>query len=177
MEQPLHAVTAKQYAEIVRDAFATRIYEAGPKRWVISNAGDLRTFRVPANAGFPDMTRSKGLTGYVRDGDALYIHTGGDAVVEFVLAEQPVPHLHLASCTAEVLFESLTADKAVFSVQDLRPVRAMFAGVAAQAKCDVLVNDQPMRLQANAEGILTLNLPPAARVALDFAASNYASRN
>lgn len=177
MEQPLHAVTAKQYAAAVRDAYDTRIYEAGAKHWILSNAGDLRTLRLPAGAGFPDMARSKGLTGYIRDGDALYIHTRGEPVVEVVLTGQPVPHLHLASCTAEVLFKTLTADKADFSVQDLRPVRATFSGIPAMAKCDVLVNDQPIRLQADAEGILTLNLPPAAKVALDFAAPNYASRN
>lgn len=177
MEQPLHAITAKHYAGLVRDAYATRIHEVGPKRWLLSNAGTLRTFRLPADAGVPDMALCKGITGHVRRDDVIYVHTRGWPVTELALTDKPSPHLHLSQCSAEIEFRSLAPLKAEFKVADLRPVQATFAGVPARAMCDLLVNGQPMRLQADDQGRLALNLPLTADVTLDFTAARYAARH
>lgn len=44
-DQELHAVSASQYARLVRDARATRLARDDAGRWAISNMGDLRTVR------------------------------------------------------------------------------------------------------------------------------------
>lgn len=43
-ENDLHSVTALDYARIAKDAWRTRVFEKGPRHWVISNRGDLRTY-------------------------------------------------------------------------------------------------------------------------------------
>jgi hypothetical protein len=176
MEQPLHAITARQYAQIVRDAAGTRVYETAPGRWLISNAGQVRTFRLPAGMNTPDIAASKGVTGWLRQGDALYIHTRGLPVTELVLGGNPKPHLRLAQCSAEIEFRSLSPTKAEFSVTDLRPVQAAFAGAPPRTVCQLLVNGQTLRLESDDQGRLTLNLPATADVTIDFSTARYASQ-
>jgi hypothetical protein len=106
----------------------------------------------------------------------LYVHTRGWSVIELAVADKPPPHLHLAQCSAEIEFRLLTPLKAEFKVVDLRSVQATFAGAPPRAMCDLLVNGQPMRLQADDRGCLALHLPLTADVTLDFTAARYASR-
>jgi hypothetical protein len=177
MEQPLHAITAKQYAQMVRDASATVLYESGPGRWLISNAGHVRTFRLPATVDDPDIAASNGVTGWVRQGDWLYVHTRGQPVTELVVDAKPAPHLRLAQCSAEIEFGRLDATRAEFQVADFRPVQASFAGAPPHAACELVVNGQPRRLQSDSRGMVILNLPATANVTLDFSAARLANRN
>jgi hypothetical protein len=176
-EQPLHAITAKQYAQMVRDAGTTILYESGPGRWLISNAGHLRTFRLPATIDDPDIAASNGVTGWVRQGDWLYVHTRGQPVTELVVDAKPAPHLRLAQCSAEIAFDRLEATRAEFRVADFRPVQASFAGAPPHAPCELVVNGQPRRLQSDSKGMVTLSLPATANVTLDFSAAHLANRN
>ncbi len=177
MEQPLHAVTARQYAQMVRDAWATRLFELEPGHWLISNGGHLRTFRLPASSDDPDMAASRGVTGWHREGGALYVHTRGTPVTEIMVKPSSGSHLRLVQSSAEIEFRVLSPLKAEFSVSDLRPVRATFAGVPAGRVCEMLVNGQTMRLTSDEQGRITLNLPSTADVTLDFTAEKYALRN
>jgi hypothetical protein len=175
--QPLHAITAKQYAQIVRDAGTTTLYGSGPGRWLISNAGHVRTFRLPATVEDPDIAASNGVTGWVRQGDWLYVHTRGQPVTELVVDAKPAPHLRLAQCSAEIEFGRLEPTRAEFRVSDFRPVQAAFAGAPPHAACELVVNGQPRRLQSDSRGMIILNLPATADVTLDFSAARLANRN
>ena len=177
MEQPLHAVTARQYAQMVRDAWATRIFEPAPGRWIISNGGHVRTFRLPASSDDPDMAACQGVTGWYREGDALYIHTRGSPLTEVVVRPSSGPHLRLAQCSGEIEFRLLSPLKAAFTVSDLRPVRATFAGAPPGRVCEMIVNGQTMRLTSDEEGRIILNLPSTAEVTLDLSVEKYALRN
>jgi hypothetical protein len=176
-QQPLHAITAKQYAQMVRDAAATTLYESGPGRWIISNAGHVRTFRLPATMDDPDIAASNGVTGWVRQGGWLYVHTRGQPVTELVVDAKSAPHLRLAQCSAEIEFSRLEAARAEFRVADLRPVQASFAGAPPHAACELVVNGQPKRLQSDDRGMVILTLPATANVTLDFSAARLANRN
>jgi polysaccharide biosynthesis protein PelA len=175
--QPLHALTARDYARIVKDAYRTRIYPLGPRRWLVSNEGQLRTLRFAASAGTPDMALCKGVTGYVVEGDLLYVHTSGLPVTEIVLADKPAAALHLVQSTAEIDFTTLTANLAEFSAKDVRSVQATFAGLPPQTSCRIVVNGQKLNLKTNAQGQLPLNLPASATVTLQSPLSSYAAQN
>jgi hypothetical protein len=175
MDQPLHAITARQHAQMVRDAYTAGIYESGGEKWIISCEGQARTFRLPATAKDPDVALSNGVTGWIRHGDSLYLHTRGFPVTELVLSAEPAPHLRLVKCSAEIEFSNLEATKAEFRVSDLRPVRVSFAGAPPHASCELVVNGQSMRLQSDAQGFIALSLPATAAVTLDFSAARYAT--
>lgn len=182
LAQDMHSVTALQYARIVKDAWRTRVYEVGPRHWLLANEGDLRTFRLPGYLGRPDLAQCRGVTGWTEHHDSIYIHTRGQPVTELVLVDEPsgpvtakTARLRLASCTAEIRFSEFDSLKVAFSVRDLRPVTAEFAGLQPKAVCEVTINAAASRATADPAGHLKLSLPPSAEVILDATRSRYAS--
>ena len=155
MAQPLQSITTVEFAKLTRDSHTTRLYAAGPRRWVAVNEGKLRTFRMPAGKAVPDMAACRGITGYVVDKEAIYIHTDGTPAVEIALTESPAAHLRLESSMGGVTFTTLRADRAELRVSDLRPQYSLvLAGVAAGSQWIATVNGKPSTLTADAAGRL-----------------------
>ena len=174
MERPLHPVTALQFALMAKDASRTRVYDLGPNHWLLANAGHLRTFRLPASLGEPDMEHSKGITGWAEFQGSLYIHTSGGTRTELLMqpaiAEPPSDdkaHLHLAASDAEIRFSSLESRAAAFTVEGLRPSTVEFAGLPARTVCALTINQAAATFTADDRGHLTLALPATAAVTLE----------
>jgi len=181
LEQPLHPVTAHDFALIAKDANRARVFDLGPNHWLVTAAGHLRTFRLPARLGRPDMEHCHGVTGWTEFQDSLYVHTNGSQRIELILKtaqpEPPAPanaHLFMVSSDAEIRFSSLAAWTAGFEVQGLVPCTVEFGGLPAKAVCDMVINDVPSKLTADERGHLHVSLPAAARVTLDANRSRYA---
>lgn len=180
--QPLHSVTARQYAGIVRDAWRTRIYELGDRHWLVANAGDCRTFRLPSSMGRPNLAQSTGVTGWVEKGTDIFIHTRGSAET-VIKMEDPKPeppsaseaYLRVVSVSAEIDLHSQEAWKAHFSVADLRPVTAVLAGLPAGVRVDLSINGDSSVVTTDAGGRFALSLPPTAEVLIDASRSRYAT--
>ena len=87
---PLPAGT---YADIVDGFFTAEIAESGGSKWRIANRGEMQTVRFD-NLGESaiDMQVSRGIIGYTRHGDALYVALD-EAVEPVVIAvtDAPVP--------------------------------------------------------------------------------------
>lgn len=176
--EPLHAMTAAAYAASVRDARHTRILRAAAGHWIILNAGDCRTLRLPATAGLPDMAHCQGVSGYNVHQGQLYIHTLGYARTELVLTKnKPSQHIHLTESSTAVSFFELTPGRATFQVRDLRPVEIVLGGFEPRGQCAYLENGRPYTSHADAQGIVHLevacrstvslqSLPPATHAAM-----------
>jgi len=180
-EQPLHPVTALQFAQMTKDAYRTRVYELGARHWLLANEGHLRSYRLPASAGRPVMDQCQGVTGWTEHAGSIYVHTNGQPRVELKLGdarpEPPAPaeaHLFLASSTAEIEFQQLAGWKAQFHTRSLRAVTVEFGGLPAGATCAVTINKVASQVSADAKGRLTLSLSPDAVVTLDADRSRYA---
>ncbi|MDB6137309.1 MAG: putative signal peptide protein [Verrucomicrobiaceae bacterium] len=181
LDQPLHPVTAHDFALMAKDAYRTHAYDLGQGRWLLANGGRIRTFRLPGDAGRPDMERSRGITGWTVFQGALYVHTNGAPRIELMLkapqAEPAAPadvRLFMVSSDAEIRFSSLASWTAAFEVDGLVPCTVEFGGLPAKAVCDVTINDAPVKLTTDARGHLSLSLPATARVTLDANHSRYA---
>ena len=168
IEQPLHSVTAATYAKIARDSWKTRIFKKSPKHWRIINSGYQRTFRFPVSAGYPDLSLSKGITGYVKEKDWHYIHTGGDEICDLVVSEKDKPSLRLEKSSAEISFQALTKTSAIFTTEDLRAIRVVFGGVTPGSSWLTTINESATSesVTADSEGRLVLSLPLKAAVKL-----------
>jgi polysaccharide biosynthesis protein PelA len=178
MKQPLHPITALEYAQIARDAFRSKIYSVGPDQWLISNAGKLRTFRVPASAGVPDLARCQGVSGYKTEGDVTYIHTTGRTATEVVLTDAdtaPQDHLRLVESSAEVTFHELTGRQALFQVGGWSTVDVVFAGIPPGAMVAVTKNKEAGQVKAAADGTLKLSVPPRSTISLNVPCPPYAA--
>ncbi|MDZ4401566.1 hypothetical protein [Prosthecobacter sp.] len=165
--EPLHAMTAAAYAASVRDARHTRILSAGDNRWIILNAGDSRTLRLPVAAGVPDMAQCQGVSGYTTHQGQIYIHTMGAARTELVLTKnRPSQHVHLAESSAPVEFMELSSRRATFQVRDLRPVEVVLGGFEPRGMCAYLENGRPYTATADGNGTVRLELACRATVSL-----------
>ncbi len=176
--QPLHPVSALEQALITRDAARTKCFTLGTNHWLISNGGNLRTFRVPASAGVPDMARCRGVSGYKAERGITYIHTTGRAQTELVLVEPAAAmpeQLRLVESGADITFHALTSHNAVFQVGGWSSVDVIFAGMPPGAMIDVRKNKEPGRLQADATGSLKLSLPARSTVTLNVPPTAYAA--
>lgn len=182
MEQPLQPTTALGFARLTRDAWRTRLFDLGPRHWLIANDGHCRTFRLPLSAGQPDLRESKGVTGWTEHGDSLYVCTQGLPRTELVMRDtRPEPfaaaeaHLYLRSSTSEVRFAEFSAWSADFAVHGLRDAAVAFGGLPAGASGQAIVNDRPQTITADKLGRVQLSLPPVARVRLVFDPSRHVS--
>ncbi len=165
LERPLHSMTAVDYARMVRDSYHTEIYRSGSRKWLLVNQGRQRTFRLDAAHGVPDMPACRGVTGFCRSRDWLYIHTNGSPVVVLSLTDAPARHLFLESSQGEVTWKELTADKAVCSVTELRPQHTFILGGATPGSSwKVGINRTQTVLKANHHGKIILNLQGNAEI-------------
>ena len=161
-EQPLHAITAATYARIARDGHLTKIYKISDAHWRIVNEGHLRTVRIPASMGYPDIARSAGITGFKDADEWRYVHTSGLKETHLVLSEGPTRHLYLVSSSAEIKFETDGADKAKFQTQDLRDIEVVLGGAEPRRACAIEVNGRHRSLTADEAGRITIDLPQSA---------------
>lgn len=165
--EPLHAMTATAYAASIRDARMTRILKAGDNRWIILNAGDSRTLRLPASAGVPDTAQCQGVSGYTVQQGQIYINTMGHARTELVLTKtKPSQHIHLAESSTTVEFMELSSRRATFQVRDLRPVEIVLGGFEPRGQCAYLENGRPYTANADINGIVHLELACRSTVSL-----------
>jgi hypothetical protein len=180
MSQPLHPITALEYASVVRDARRTKIFYLAPDHWLIANSGKLKTLRIPADAGIPDLHLCKGVSGYKTEGSVTYIHTTGEARTELKLADALTfdpDHLRLVDSSAGVQFHELNPMHALFQVKGWDTVQVTFGGIRPGAYVDIHQNKENGRLKADANGLLKLSLPAHSTVALTIQRPPYAAAN
>jgi hypothetical protein len=175
-EQKLHNITALEFVKLTKDARETRIIALGPRHWRMVNRGSLRTYRLPANLGVPDIARSRGVTGWTRHEDQIYIHTEAKPETDLVLAEpgKVTPHPYLEQSSAEVRWLGFSPTQFDLEVKDLRAVELVFAGLAKQSVCTLGINGRDEQHVADASGHLSLTLPAQARVRLTLPSANAA---
>jgi hypothetical protein len=169
LEQELHAVTAGQYARIVLDRRRTRVFQRGPRHWILLNEGKLRTFRLPDYGWYPDMEKSSGVTGFNRDRDrnVVYLHTDGSRRVDLMLAKGETMHPYLVSSTAEIKFDRFTSDNVDFVVNGYRRAAVVLGGYPPYTGLKVRINQgQPTKHRTDDSGRIRLELPAKAEVQL-----------
>jgi hypothetical protein len=165
--QPLQAVTAGHYARIMRDAARTRIFQTGHGSWIIVNEGFARTLRLPVTAGVPDLARCTGVSGFVRQGDQIYIHTLGLRRTDLVMRTEPeADYLRLATSSASVRYLEAGSRRALLQVAHTRPVEFAFEGMRPGTMCQMLANGLPEYHMADTEGRIEFIVPGQSTVQL-----------
>jgi len=175
--QPLHPVSAFQYAAIAGDAVRTKFHQVAPRHWLVANAGQMRTFRIPASAGVPDLPLCRGIAGWKTQGDVTYVHTTGRMLTELVLTDAPaaVPeYLRLVESSADIQIHELSARGTLFNVGGWTTVDVVFSGMPPHTMVAVKKNLEQGRLETDATGTLKLSLPPHSTVSLSVSRAPYA---
>ncbi|MEZ5299072.1 MAG: endo alpha-1,4 polygalactosaminidase [Verrucomicrobiales bacterium] len=142
LDQPLHDMTAVEFARLVRDSFGTQIMALGEREWLIANAGKQRTFRIPASLGVPDLARCDGVTGWADDRGWRYIHTAGQRRTIIALGDAPAARPYLRSASQELEFRELSPARLAFAVRGFREAEVEIGGLGGGG----------WRLEVRAEG-------------------------
>lgn len=104
LEQRLNAIHASEYVEKVLDFNRTVVARDG-SGWLVRNSGNLKEFRIPRPAGFPDLATDGRVAGFNDHGDSRYIHLmpGGEARIRLGAATPALPYLAQAGGQLESL--------------------------------------------------------------------------
>ncbi|MES2599023.1 MAG: hypothetical protein V4662_27090 [Verrucomicrobiota bacterium] len=165
--QPFQAITAGEYARLMRDAARTRIFQTGADRWIIVNEGYARTLRLPAAAGVPDLAACTGVSGFIRQGDQIYIHTLGLRRTELVMRRDAErDYLRLANSTGGVSYLEAGSSRALLQVSHTRPVEMTFEGIMPGSICQMIANGAQDYLMADTEGRIEFTVPSRATIQL-----------
>lgn len=169
--QPLHALTVSHYARIARDARSTTVFAAGPDRWLVVNAGEARTFRLPADPRRTvDLAQSVGVSGWHDVGPQTYLHTVGGPVATIVRRPAGGPVVpRLETATGEIAFLSRTPSRWSFRVADTRPVAVVIADLPPAATVTLGSGAAAREFRADATGRLRLDLPATGEFTVAFA--------
>ena len=156
--QPLHPVTANEFATLTRDAHETRVVRTGERTWVALSRGHCRTFRIPSDLGTPDIGASSGVAGFREHGEWTYIHTTGAPRTVITLADEPERHAFLETADSRVTVGRLSRDSIRLHVGS-REARLAFAGFEPGGSLSITVNERATPATADNTGRLTVKAP------------------
>ena len=176
--QPFRPVDVAEYGRSVRDAHRARIYETPEGTWIITNSGHLRTLRLPAHAGIPDLAKCEGVSGFSINSGVLYIHTTGKARTVLALDETgrtDADYLHIAESSGEIEVVELSRTQAIIQTGDLvTPVEVTFGGIAPGVLCKTLMRGESAKVQADPQGRVKVTLQPRTTLTLKTIPLSYA---
>lgn len=153
--QPVMNVYASEYIAKVLDfnrIVVARTLEGDA--WLVRGAGDLRTLRVGAARGAPDLARSAGVAGYARHNDQHYLHlAGGEARIALAPGAPRLPYV--AEANGRIAAFERRADGFLLALDGHLPL-AVSLGNAA--RCELLDGDRRLPPRSTAGGIARYQL-------------------
>ncbi|MCP5560657.1 MAG: endo alpha-1,4 polygalactosaminidase [Verrucomicrobiaceae bacterium] len=175
--QPLHAMTAAQYARLSADAAATKVMTVGRDHWIILNSGWSRTLRLPQRMGVPDLDRCRGVVGWSTHNGMLYVQTMGRPLTELVLKDEAAlgRQLHLVSASRPLHIHSRSPLGISVSTPQAGSVEVVVGGLEPGAMCTARGSGAPLHHLADAEGQARLTLPPRSVITLRATQLPYAA--
>ena len=102
-KQSLHPVFASEYIRKVEDFHHLALARDSDGQWLVRGDGQLRTMRLPAALGRPQLATARGVAGFRPAFEGVYLHlTGGDA--RFASQDQaPLPGPYLYEANARLV--------------------------------------------------------------------------
>ena len=165
MQQPLHSITAAEYARAARASRDAEIFRVDGDGWVVVHDGHLRSARLDDPAARVDVGGSSGIWGFGSDGRATYIHLDPSGRSSIRMGETGAA-LYVRTATALDQVQWLSASKIQFTVHDFRPVQVE-VGMAAKQSCLVSVDGVLREMVSDERGVLKLDLPAKAEVVVE----------
>jgi uncharacterized protein (TIGR01370 family) len=103
--QPIHA---SEYVAKVLD-FNRLVLAKAPEGYRVRSEGAVRTLRLPARGGFPDLERSRGVAGFADHAGERYLHlASGEASIALAATPPVQPYLESANARVSAFERSAT---------------------------------------------------------------------
>lgn len=147
LKQPVLPVFASDYIRKVHD-FNQLVVAREGDGWRIVGGDQVRTLRIPASMGFPDLTRSSGVLGWREEGAVRYIHLAGESGSYLVLADKPANKVWLARANARI-----TLDKGAWLLKAYQPLELEFGHAE---RCTFRIDGKPIATTRRPNGLVAL---------------------
>lgn len=127
LKQNVFHAYEREYTNIVLDFNRTAFNKKTDNEWIIRNHGYLKELRIPNSMGYPDLQRSKNITGYFINQKNRYVHLGPASTTDlyFILQPSTVPYLIEANATVTAFERTSTGLR--FSLKGYVPLRFTLA--------------------------------------------------
>ena len=156
LSQPVLPIYGSDYIRKVLDFNDMVIARAG-EGWQIEGGAQVRTLRIPATMGFPDLSRSTGILGWRDEGEVRYIHLSGAPSSYLALGAKPANKPWLIRANARI-----TATHSGWMLKAHQPLALEFGNAAG---CRFMFNGKPAAGSRQANGLIALTYPgPEARL-------------
>jgi uncharacterized protein (TIGR01370 family) len=147
MDQETTPVYVADYARKVLD-FQTMVIARTATGWRVRGGNDLRTVRLPAAMGVPDLAKSVDVAGFIAHQSEVYAHLSADAA-ELVLNDAPTSSVRLVSVNGHIeKFENLPQG-ARWNLKGYVPLKFTLANADA---CQVRVAGRSLQPKRHAGG-------------------------
>ncbi len=161
-----------EFVETIHGFLTMTIFRQGDGAWQIRNGQSCRTVRFDEEAREPDLTRSRGVAGFSRWKNHLYIHLTGEDPAILYLASHPPPRPHVEESSGPVYHWTARSNGYTFDTQAFEPTTVKLAGFPQFSTRTFSLTQGPrvtvLTLRADARGTFMLALPTAGRYKVSF---------
>lgn len=139
--QPLHPIFASEYIRKVQDFHDMSLAREG-NGWRVRSHGNLRTLRLPASLGAPNLDSSVGIAGFSAGSEGNYVHlTGSSAWFTTSDGKAKRPYLYDANGRLENWQDKVAGQPLSFSLSAYQP---LIFRMAQMEKCLLRANGHPI---------------------------------
>jgi len=158
--RPLAPVRTTRYVEAVRGFFDMRLLRDGPRRFRLEGGDKVATVRFDGVSGVPRMRASKGVLGYKREKESLYVSLAPGPEREIVLADSPGPGVRLEEANFEVLEWKPGGGGVRFRIDGWWDAEFTLGGLTPGAAYRIRGPGEAFDRQADASGRFKMKFPP-----------------
>jgi uncharacterized protein (TIGR01370 family) len=108
--------------------------------WRVRGAGQLRTLRMPASSGHPDLSRSSGVVGYNEHNGERYLSMDSDQT-SVVMTDKAPARTYLVDANARVVSATSSATRLTMDLAGHMPITLTLANAG---RCDVRADGKPL---------------------------------
>ncbi|MCA9470451.1 MAG: bifunctional glycoside hydrolase 114/ polysaccharide deacetylase family protein [Nitrospirales bacterium] len=121
LSQKINPIYASDYIQRIHDFNRVVVAKAG-ETWNIRGAQQLRELRVPISAGYPDLSKSVGVTGYSDHESHRYIHLNdpNESIIQF--SPKPAALPYLRETNGEILAWARTNESIHLTIKSYLPL-------------------------------------------------------
>jgi len=163
------ALWASEYCDVV-DGFYTGEIELADDGWRFSNYGRCSTVRFDDEERIPDLDRSKGVLGFSRWENSLYIHLTPEGESSLYLSDEQQEAPYLVESSVPFTKISL-GEKIAFETRALGPARVRFANMGASKRYTVSINGSDREIESSEEGELVVTFPAGLHIEVEVEAA------
>ncbi len=132
-----------QYARRANAFYRASLAQQSDGGWHINTASAIHTLRLPASLGWPDLIRSRGIAGYRRINNSVYVSLSTTKPILY-LQKKPDQHLHLVEANGVVGYWQHNGKNTLLS---LKANVALQFSVAPARSCELTTSHHRYRSQ------------------------------